>query len=97
MIYDKIVLNYYLIGILWSIWGAVVECEPKNLLTSEILWSDIISDSVFLDRIILRFFDWEDRIWDDFTQRISDVRKNFGSHSITAQNSSQNPNRVIAN
>ena len=76
---------YYPIGILWCIWGAVVECEPKFFLMSSQIRSS-------LDRILFRLLIREDRIFDDVTHWISNVIKIFGSHSTT---SSQNPNKVI--
>ena len=56
---------YYPIGILWCIWDAVVECELKKFLTSEILWVTL-SQIQFsknqirfsLDRIFLGLF-WQ--------------------------------------
>ena len=66
--------------------GGVVECEPKTFLTSEIL--KVMSFQIQSS---------QNRIWNDITLRISDVRKVFGSHSTTPPPcSSQNPERVIS-
>ena len=83
--------------------GAVVGCEPKFEMTSEILWVTSSQIRSSLDIVIFRFLtsedrirSSEDRIWDDVTQRISDVISNFGSHPTTAPPSaSQNLKRVI--
>ena len=90
--------------------GAVVGCEPESETTSEIFW--VTSSQIRFREDRIRFSrDWKpkrilsrvnrirsslNRIWDDVTQKISDVISDSGSHQTTAlPGASQNLERVI--